>query len=201
MSLVFNVIQSMENNRGRGVTEGERIAAGQASGLDDRMVDLYNRLVGGQILTPAARQQFLEVLEQNYQTELTEQLKREQQWTAIAIDKHINPELVIGTKDTLLYIEARQQFTPTLPAAGVPVTLTPGEDIPDKVPDQGIKFLDGQTVLTQAMVDRAVREQGVNPIIVIQAAAAKPLVSPEEYGALPSGAYFWGTNGKFMRKP
>ena len=93
ISMVYNFISAQDPTTG--VKEGEMALPGQASGVSDKVIGLYNNLIKGDRMTDAQRAQLLQAAQQLEVAQRKSQSQFDQRYTDLATGYGIEPENVI----------------------------------------------------------------------------------------------------------
>lgn len=104
LSLIFNYMKMLDP--GSVVREGEFANAQNAAGVNQRVRNMYNRLISGERLAPEQRQDFINQAKEAYGGQLAVQQQIDEQYKALAEKYGVAPE------DIILNFEAQE-----LPAA------------------------------------------------------------------------------------
>jgi hypothetical protein len=110
LALIFNFMKVLDP--GSVVREGEFATAQNAGGVDERTRSLYNRLMSGERLTPAQREDFLDRASRLYQTAEKEYSNISEQYSGFARAAGLPPEQVIPDF----------RFSGEIPDTGIPPT-------------------------------------------------------------------------------
>lgn len=92
MSLIFGFMKILDP--GSVVREGEFATAQNAAGVPDRITNLYNRLISGERLNPAQRQDFVNQARQLYTTQAEQHQKLGEEYASIARSAKLDPSRV-----------------------------------------------------------------------------------------------------------
>ena len=93
VSLIFAYMKMLDP--GSVVREGEQATAAQAAGVPSRVINLYNRVLTGEKLTPDQRADFRKQAQNIYDLALSDQSEIVSRYTSIAKDKGMKPETII----------------------------------------------------------------------------------------------------------
>lgn len=93
VSLIFAYMKMLDP--GSVVREGEQATAAQAAGVPSRVINLYNRVLTGERLTPDQRADFRKQAQNIYDLALSDQSEIVSRYTSIAEDKGMKPETII----------------------------------------------------------------------------------------------------------
>ena len=105
------------------VREGEQATAYNASAVPDRVRNLYNRLLTGQRLTPAQREDFSMTSQEIIKPFIDEYKTERQRYMDIVINQNLNPKNVLGE-------EAKEFKNPILEATKSQPTNKPQQTEP-----------------------------------------------------------------------
>jgi hypothetical protein len=93
-SLVFNYMKTVDPTST--VREGEFATVQQATGLIDRAtIQLFNKALNGEMLTPEQRQDFLNVAEDLYDAQVQQQSQYDSEFTRIAEGRGFDPKEIV----------------------------------------------------------------------------------------------------------
>jgi hypothetical protein len=93
LALIFNYMKMLDP--GSVVREGEFATAQNAAGIDDRIKNIYNRLLNGERLNPEQRQDFINQAQGLFGRAETQYGSTQQQYRGLAERKGIDPRNVI----------------------------------------------------------------------------------------------------------
>jgi hypothetical protein len=90
MALIFAFMKILDP--GSSVKEGEYASAKNAQGVPDKVLTAYNNAKDGQILSPAARSEFLKASEELFETERARYSSAAQRYRGMAEKKKLSPD-------------------------------------------------------------------------------------------------------------
>jgi hypothetical protein len=90
MALIFAFMKILDP--GSSVKEGEYASAKNAQGVPDKVLTAYNNAKDGQILSPAARAEFLKSSEELYETERARYSAAAQRYRGMAEKQKVSPD-------------------------------------------------------------------------------------------------------------
>lgn len=93
IALIFNYMKILDP--GSTVREGEFATAEQAGGVSSRIVNQYNKLVNGSLLTDEMRKSFRNGANTLFETAVKTQIDAENQFSALAKRMNMNPQNVV----------------------------------------------------------------------------------------------------------
>lgn len=108
VSLVFGFMKSIDPNST--VREGEFATAEQAGGIDDRVLNIYNKLLKGERLTPEQRADFLRAGRESVFKQLEAQKETDNVFSRLAQNGEVDPDLVVDPRFATTYEQLRNKL-------------------------------------------------------------------------------------------
>lgn len=96
IALIFGYMKVLDPNSV--VREGEFATAEEAGGVSSRVLNLYNKVVKGERLTPEVRQKFVQSARTQYAPYLEQQQDREVEFTELTSAYNLDPTKVVRSK-------------------------------------------------------------------------------------------------------
>lgn len=125
MSLIYAFMKM--NDPTSVVREGEFATAANAGGVDDKIINIYNRVRDGQMLTPEQRAQFLQAADAQYQDVSKNVQDVNSRYTPFAKDYNVNTDRFMIQPEKFQPLETGQKQEVVLPS-GKKATITKESD-------------------------------------------------------------------------
>lgn len=93
LALIFNYMKMLDP--GSTVREGEFATAQNAAGVDDRVINIYNRLLTGERLSEDQRKDFINTAGNVMEAQLGSHSKLEKEYDRLAKEQDIDPSLIV----------------------------------------------------------------------------------------------------------
>lgn len=198
MSLIFNFMKILDP--GSVVREGEFATAQNTTGVPDRILNTYNKIISGERLNPQQRADFVNQSRKLYQTQNEQHKKLQSEFADIARGAKLDPKRV-GID---LEAAAATQPPPVSAPAGAPQigydARTKSFNVMNPQTGEWTPVPGARTVPEAEKIAATMLQGGAQPQAAPAQSAPIRVNSPQEAAALPPGTRFVSHDGREMVK-